>query len=605
MTSEYYTALPADAQRRYKEKLRLVGNIDDPYLLWESSERNRSRPVEWYNWPDVEYPDIYNYLIETPSLYTKESLKAYKSLSGYRLYSDGWISKVNVYTAGDNPDFFLGTGLVRHSQSISATPLKPWVGMKKNGCIVAAHCTCKAGLGEACSHVAGLLFTLEANTRVKHQTSCTSLPCSWLPPSFQDVTYEPIASIDFSLSKLTSTGTSNVVKSTSVAEPSDLDKNEFFTALSKTKGRPAILSLVPDYCESYIPLVERGIIPQPLTCLFNPDYLNLTYHDLLLKSEEVYSSYTLTEEQVKAVETATRGQSKSITWYQQRAGRVTASRLKSTLATSLSQPSESLIKSSCYPESTKFYSAACSWGCVHEETARKAYFDIYRTKHKMAAISKIGLVLHPKYPFMGASPDGLIECKCCGKGVLEVKCPYSCRDKSFSEKMEANNVFLEQSQEGNLELKKNHQYYYQIQMQMKFCEVDHGDFVVWSHKELFIQRMAIDDIFITGALSDAQSFIKKGILPELIGKNVTREPVLNTASGSNGSNTCTDNTDTGSDVWCYCKKGEEGDMIGCDSHRCPVKWFHLSCLKLTLADVPKGKWYCNDCRKTMRKKQKK
>ena len=55
------------------------------------------------------------------------------------------------------------------------------------------------------------------------------------------------------------------------------------------------------------------------------DTLPLTYLDLLSKSEEVYSSCTLTEEQVKAVETATRDQSKSITWYQQRAGRVTAS----------------------------------------------------------------------------------------------------------------------------------------------------------------------------------------------------------------------------------------------------------------------------------------
>ena len=34
-------------------------------------------------WPEIEYPDILNYLIYTTSLYTREQLKAYKSIDGY------------------------------------------------------------------------------------------------------------------------------------------------------------------------------------------------------------------------------------------------------------------------------------------------------------------------------------------------------------------------------------------------------------------------------------------------------------------------------------------------------------------------------------------
>ena len=35
-----------------------------------------------------------------------------------------------------------------------------------------------------------------------------------------------------------------------------------------------------------------------------------------------------------------------------------------------------------------------------------------------------GLVINCQWPYMGASPDGIIKCKCHGKGVLEIKCPF-------------------------------------------------------------------------------------------------------------------------------------------------------------------------------------
>ena len=53
-------------------------------------------------------------------------------------------------------------------------------------------------------------------------------------------------------------------------------------------------------------------------------------------------------------------------------------------------------------------------------------------------------------------------------------------------------------------------------------------------------------------------------------------------------------------TWCYCNEGESGEMIACDNNQCLIQWFHLTCLKIT--HIPKGKWYCPDCQKKIKKK---
>ena len=45
--------------------------------------------------------------------------------------------------------------------------------------IICAHCTCIAGLGEACSHISALSF-LKPTHRLGKNTSCTSTSCTWL-----------------------------------------------------------------------------------------------------------------------------------------------------------------------------------------------------------------------------------------------------------------------------------------------------------------------------------------------------------------------------------------------------------------------------------------
>ena len=49
------------------------------------------------------------------------------------------------------------------------------------------------------------------------------------------------------------------------------------------------------------------------------------------------------------------------------------------------------------------------------------------------------------------------------------------------------------------------------------CGANFGDFIVWSEKELFIERVYLDK-FISDAMNKATAFVKVAVLPELVGK---------------------------------------------------------------------------------------
>ena len=75
----YTSTLDNVSLKRYREKLTVNGmSIQDPYSLtnWKSKLTLL---------PNIEYGDIYNYLINSPGIYTKESMRAYKSLDGYKV----------------------------------------------------------------------------------------------------------------------------------------------------------------------------------------------------------------------------------------------------------------------------------------------------------------------------------------------------------------------------------------------------------------------------------------------------------------------------------------------------------------------------------------
>ena len=85
---------------------------------------------------------------------------------------------------------------MRHSQRANDPPVKTWVTCEYDGTVEAGHCTCMAGLGEVCSHVAAILFYLESVSCVS--TTCTQIGCAWKEPRLvETIPYARIMDIPF------------------------------------------------------------------------------------------------------------------------------------------------------------------------------------------------------------------------------------------------------------------------------------------------------------------------------------------------------------------------------------------------------------------------
>ena len=175
-----------------------------------------------------------------------------------------------------------------------------------------------AGLGEACSHISALLFTAEANTQFRNDTSCTSTLCSWTAVNTKKCEYAPICKTDFTTTqkrRKTTNGFLNTVPLSTVhnQEPTEEKLLEFYRQLSSECEKKScnIINCTrrPGFCDMHVPQSESGCLPNPLSSLFNERFLCTLFLQLLERSKEVFPNITISSEQVKLPEKSTIDQS--------------------------------------------------------------------------------------------------------------------------------------------------------------------------------------------------------------------------------------------------------------------------------------------------------
>ena len=322
----------------------------------------------------------------------------------------------------------------------------------------------------------------------------------------------------------------NVAK---ILPPTPDELHTLFQDLCATGTKPVLLATLEPFSDAYVPTTSTDKFPKILTELRDEECLDKSLSEL----QEMCDGMTVevSVEQAKEVELATRTQSKSKLWYRFRAGRITASKAKSACNTDPSKPSQSLVKAIGYPDSCKFSTVATRWGLEHEVTARARFQQEMSRYHDNFEIKDTGFVINPDFPHLGASPDGVVSCDCCGKFCLEIKCPYSKRDQTFNSCVNDPKFFLRKVKDGVNLLKRDHAHYYQVQTQLGVLQMETCFFVVWTECDMHVERITFYVNLWEHICDRSLVLFKTAVLPELVGKFYTRLPAVSTIKPSTSS----------------------------------------------------------------------
>lgn len=150
-------------------------------------------------------------------------------------------------------------------------------------------------------------------------------------------------------------------------------------------------------------------------------------------------------------------QQRSPAWYRERAGRITGSRFARAMASTHSDSYRNLIEQLVEERRTGqchdrgYVNAAMQWGMDHEDHARRWY-----SRSHGREVRQIGFVVHPRYDYVGVSPDGLVA----HDGLVEIKCPQM---KAFRQVMASRAL--------------PSRYRWQVQGQLWVCQRQWLDFV--------------------------------------------------------------------------------------------------------------------------------
>ncbi|CAI6367305.1 unnamed protein product [Macrosiphum euphorbiae] len=242
-------------------------------------------------------------------------------------------------------------------------------------------------------------------------------------------------------------------------------------------------------------------------------YPDLSLSELNDKKILYLNTLKLTKEEIIALEKSTKRQHECEDWHRERKKRLTASvfgkicKLRKT--TSRAKTIEALLYG------TFQGNLATKYGVEHEEVAKEQLANILGVN-----IEPSGLYVDSEQFYLAASPDGLIG----DDGLVEIKCPSSAKSVFPEEAIENKIIKCCVLKNNNtLHLKKNDNYYYQIQGALHISRRDYCYFCILTPKGILYEKIFRDDNFWVNSMKpQLSSFYINSMILELIDSRYDR-----------------------------------------------------------------------------------
>ena len=398
---------------------------------------------------------------------------------------------------------------------------------------LSGRCSCVAGSGGYCHHVIGLLYYLALLKQLGHRTlpddlTCTSMKQSWSVPREKKIEPKQIQNV---LVKKPQLGASfNKYIKCNLYSPSPMYGTMTKEHFNSLQPKPLFATLVPSEQDlrsvSFVPS-KFGNVPKGCLISYQQkmssdyvinDFTCTAFPELPLESakdrfennvsvcleanqQALFDSLSVTSEISLKVQEQTITQSSSETWHLLRKKRITASKF-GTVARRVSN-FETLVNQL---NPTRFVQTpAMKRGVELEPHAATIYANV--AKNGRVNLFPSGLIIHPKCPWLGCSPDRKVyDLDALGSdqnpfGLLEVKVVKE-EATSFDDVR-----YLTKDNINQYSLKKNDIYYYQVQCQLGLTGLDWCDFFSYMNDDMFVcTRILFDPIFFQGAKDKVDNF---------------------------------------------------------------------------------------------------